>query len=1239
MDTDAAPLPGDALLDELAESVKGVLAADRKRLRRRFKRYKSDVRRRPAADFRRRGEILLASMKQSAAIKARREAAPIVVAYPEALPVSQHVDALKRLIEANQVVVIGGATGSGKSTQLAKLCLELERGVERQIGHTQPRRISARAIAARIAAETSTSVGEWIGYNVRFDDRRAPHSRLILMTDGILLNEINGDPLLEKYDTLIIDEVHERTLNIDVILGHLKRILVRRRDLKVIITSATLDLEVITNHFEGCATFEIAGRQYPVETRYRPIDEQYEDLSSAVAGAIRELDAEPPGDVLVFLPGEREIQDAAKALQHSDFSDREVLKLYSRLPQHQQDRIFQPRGRKRIVLATNVAETSLTVPGIRYVVDSGLARISRYSLKRKLQQLAPEPINRASANQRQGRCGRTAPGICIRLYDEADFDRRRISVEPEVLRTNLAEVILRLKAVGIESIETFPFPQPPQSRVIKDGYNVLHEIGAIDGERRLTAIGRTLSALPIDPRLGRIIVAAIDHDCVKEVLVIVSALSVSDPRDRPRDVRELADRAHKRYADTRSDFMWFVKAWDDVRKLVELPRNRRQRACRRLFLSVARVSEWVRVHDELAERLRQDGITLNAEAATYKRIHCAILSGFPALVGEWRDDRYQGCRETQFLAHPSSVLHRRNPKWVAAAEVIDSGRPYARLVARIEPRWITETLAHLIRRDYSPGLWDERRGCARVTEVQRLFGLIISADRQVDLQRIDAMQARAIMIRDGLVDYRLGQMPSFLTRNLQTLTRLRRLEARVRRRDIVVSADELSAFYDERIPGAICTRKGLLRWLRETPGAHALLTLSERDATLENRPDVPGYLFPDAIDIDGNRCLLDYRFEPDHIEDGLTVAVPLVLLPRVRAEHVDRLVPGLLPEKVEALMRGLPKQLRRKLTPIGDFSVAVTEAIESMAGDLCDAVSAAIKKITAVDIEPAILRAVTLPTHLNAMVAVVDEQGNRLGRDRELPRLQENLGQEAADALSGLGWGVADLSSRRWDFGALPDRIERDWQGATLVAYCGLAVEATDVRIKVFEQCDEARDSHRAAVIELLLNHVQPEIRTLTRLEQYDPIHLTAVSFGHTESVAGVFVRARARSVVTGAGEIRNEHAFGKLLDTFKAGLLAAVESRLERFETLLRRAWQIHEDVRDINAAVSERIIADIDSHLGALVGPHALAEIDQDLAPEFDRYFQALERRVERIASNPGKDLEKLTEVAALWNEFTSR
>lgn len=1227
-----------ALCSELQQSLAKVLLADEQRFRRRLKQLRRDLKRsefNPAKMHQRLSRVQRA-IEGSLDICQRRQQSRFRVAFSEQLPFSQHIDAIGELFDKHQVLIVTGATGSGKSTQLPKLCLQHGRGIRGRIGHTQPRRIAARAIAARIAEETATEPGSVTGYSVRFDDKLATTTRVKVMTDGILLNEIDHDPKLLQYDTIIVDEVHERSLNIDFLLGHLKRILALRRDLKLIITSATLATEQFEDFFDDVAVFDIEGRSYPIETRYCP-PEGDAGFAEVLGTAITELDEDARGDILVFLPGEREIREARKALQRLKLESTEVLTLYARLSAAQQARIFHPGELRRIVLATNVAETSLTVPRVKHVIDSGLARVSRYSPRRKLQQLPIEKIAQANADQRRGRCGREQAGICIRLYDEADFASRPPAMTPEILRTNLAGVILRLKAAGIEDIEHFPFAERPEERQLKDGYNVLQEIGALDAERKLTRLGRQVAEFPIDPRLARVLVEAGNQHCVREVLMIVAALSISDPRERPNDQRDLADRAHSEFADKRSDFLWFVNAFVFARELDQQNTGKRWRQCRKRFLSANRMQEWVMLHDYLARRAERSGLVSHATAASYKQIHLALITGFPSLVGEWQGEDYLGCRNLRFNIHPSSALHKRNIKWILAGDMVETSRPFARLAARIDARWVEQAAPHLIRRSYDAPHWDKKLGTARVTEIQRLFGLVLNAERLVELRKTDTLAARAALINVGLLEFQLGQWPDFLRNNRRTVRHIQDLEARARRRDLLATDTELYAFYDQRIPATICTRKALLRWLRADSSREQALTFALSDASHGAISEVSDWLFPSALTINNSPCKLSYCFEPGSEQDGVSVFVPLALLPAVEASDFDRLVPGLLSEKLEALLRGLPKTLRRQFSPLREYTMAALEALDNEYGELPQALARVLERMSGVKLSQADFAGIELAAHHLMRIVVIDTDGEPLQASRNLGQLRARYGMAAENEQQAIDWGIDKRQATSWCFGDLPQQITTRHRGFELHAWIALNDFDQAVGLSVWRERDSAAAIHKQGVSRLLLLNAQRERRALLNEQRhFEQTRLSARLFGHHGELFDNICAAVAAQKVNATTAVRTAAEFEALLNEFRTGLFADVCRAAQQLQDLFDRAQAIRRSIDDIDTPVSAEILSDINAQLAIMLGPGVITDLLNCDKTRIERYLRGLERRVERLAANPGKDLSKLQQLQPLWQRF---
>ncbi|HVE06010.1 MAG TPA: ATP-dependent RNA helicase HrpA [Paraburkholderia sp.] len=961
------------------------------------------------------------------------------ITFPEALPVSGRRDEIARAIAGHQVVIVSGETGSGKTTQLPKICLALGRGLgaggSGLIGHTQPRRIAASATGRRIAEELGTPFGEVVGYKVRFTDNLTPGASVKLMTDGILLAETQTDPLLKAYDTLIIDEAHERSLNIDFLLGYLKQILPRRPDLKLIVTSATIDADRFARHFGSderpAPVIEVSGRLYPVEVRYRPVAEESaavkaaqgtplreraksqretdRDLIDAIVDAADELCREGPGDVLVFLPGEREIRDAAEALRKHHPPHTEILPLFARLSAAEQERVFRASNARRIVLATNVAETSLTVPGIRYVVDTGLARVKRYSYRNKVEQLQVESISQAAANQRAGRCGRVADGICIRLYEEADFTARPRFTDPEILRSSLAAVILRMKSLHLTAIETFPFIEPPPGRAIADGYQLLNELGAVDDDNALTPLGRELARLPLDPRVGRMILAARDQQALREVLIIASALSVQDPRDRPIEAQEQADQAHRRFADERSEFMQWPKIWAWFEEAIEHKKSNRQLAdaCRANFLSQLRLREWRDVHSQLLTVVREHGWRLNESEATFEQIHLALLTGLLGNLGLKADDEpyYLGARGIKFHLWPGSPLLKKAGRWVMAAELVETSRLYARGIAKIEPEWVERVGAHLLKKSLSEPHWEKRAAQVSAFERAVLYGLTIYQRRRVSFGKQDPARARELFIRGALVEGEFDTRLAFFAHNRKLLAEIEQLEHKSRRQDVLVDDELIFGFYDEALPQGIYTGAGFERWYRDEIRKSGqpedklrLLYLSRDDLMRHEAAGVTTDLFPKRLTMAGIEMTLSYHFEPGSPRDGVTLAVPLYALNQVDARRAEWLVPGMLKEKAQLLLKSLPQKLRRHCVPLPQYAAGFAERNSGTrfgAGSLVDALIADVRGETQVALKQADFKLETLPAHLFMNFKVIDEHGRQLAMGRNLAQLRAELGGEA----------------------------------------------------------------------------------------------------------------------------------------------------------------------------------------------------------------------------------------------------
>jgi len=1237
---------------------------------------------------------VLAELEAAAGrIEARRRAVP-VVRYPPELPVSQLKDQIAEVIRDHQVVIIAGETGSGKTTQLPKICLELGRGVTGQIGHTQPRRIAARTVAERIAAELGTELGTTVGYKVRFADHSSDDTVIKLMTDGILLAEMQRDRQLLRYDTLIIDEAHERSLNIDFILGYLRQLLPRRPDLKVIITSATIDSERFSTHFAGgesgkhlaggesgkhlaggesgkhlagAPVIEVSGRTYPVEVRYRPLADpddpvkEPRDQVQGISDAVTELLAEGPGDILVFLSGEREIRDAAEALGDAD--DLEVVPLYARLSAAEQHRVFQPHRGRRVVLATNVAETSLTVPGIKYVIDPGTARISRYSLRTKVQRLPIEPISRASANQRKGRCGRTSDGVCIRLYSEQDFESRPEFTDPEILRTNLASVILRMAALDLGEVADFPFVDPPDSRNIADGVRLLAELGAVApgrGRSRLTDAGRKLARLPVDPRLGRMILEAGRNGCVREVLIIAAALSIQDPRERPAESREAADALHARFAEPGSDFLAYLTLWDYLRdQQRELSASAFRRMCRREFLHYLRVREWQDLCGQLTQAARELGIVAGPDvpgrdvpgrelpgrddpgrelrgrdvpgarlpADVADRVHISLLAGLLSHVGMKDTDQkppgkrrgmteFAGARGARFAIFPGSALARKPPDWVVAAELVETSRLWARTVARIEPEWAEALAAHLVQRSYTEPRWDARRGEVTATEKVTLYGLPVVAARQVSYGRIDPAAARELFIRHALVEGDWQTRHPFFARNQRLLDEAGDLERKARRRGIVADDGALFDFYDHRIPADVTSARHFDAWWKKARAADPdLLTLSPADllspAAGEIRPeDYPGSLgeFP-----------LSYEFAPGEPADGVTVDIPLAMLNQVTGEELGWQVPGLREELVTELIRSLPKQLRTAFVPAPDTARAVLARLGPARGDLLSALGAELGRMSGVTIPRDAWQESRLPAHLRPTYRVIDG-GRELAAGKDLAALWRQLRPRLQAALAGAAGGITRTGLRAWDFGALP----REFADGQLRAYPALADAGDSVDIRLFETEAEAAEAMRGGTRRLLLIAVPSGVRAVaSRLPVNAKLAMSRHPYPSAAALLDDCAACAADQVIAEAG--------GPAWDAEGfAGLLAAARSALAVnavgvVGAVARALAEAHAAEAGLDRAASPALapaIADMRAQLSGLIYPGFVAETGAQRLPDLLRYLRAISRRLEKAPLDPGRD-----------------
>jgi ATP-dependent helicase HrpA len=1175
--------------------------------------------------------------------------------YPADLPVAERREEIARAIAEHQVVIVAGETGSGKTTQLPKICLELGRGRRQRIGHTQPRRLAARTVAQRIAQELNTKLGELVGYQVRFTDQVSEDSAVKLMTDGILLAEMQHDRLLKDYDTIIIDEAHERSLNIDFLLGYFKRILPRRPDLKLIITSATIDLESFSRHFDDAPVIEVSGRTYPVETLYLDSVEQGDDgVQSQIVSLVQEIDAGQygkRGDVLVFLPGERDIRELARMLRRE--CELDILPLYARLSQAEQNRVFDLSRRRgtRVVLATNVAETSITVPGIRYVIDPGQARISRYSYRTKVQRLPIEAISQASANQRQGRCGRVEAGVCLRLYSEQDFQQRPEYTDPEIKRTNLAAVVLQMLTLGLGEVEDFPFINPPDARLVRDGYKLLEELGAVTRDGKLTGVGKRMARLPVDPRLGRMVLAAQDQSCLEEVLVIASALAVQDPRERPAEKQQQSDQMHLRFRHSRSDFMAWLNLWryyEEQRQA--LSQNQLRKLCKREFLSYLRMREWRDIHTQLSIACRQQKMRPRRELPeeeNYQGIHLALLSGLLGNIAQLQEGReYLGSRNRKLFVFPGSSQARKPPKWLVAAEIVETSRVYARDVGAIDPQWVLGINPDLLKHHYYHPRWQSRSGRAMAYERVSLYGLTVSDKRSVHYGPIAPEESRELLIREGLIAGKYRQFPPFLKHNQRLVRELQDLESRTRRRDILADEQVLFEFYDERLPADAYTAGRLQSWLKRNPQPAEGLKLDRETLLARELGTGLGEQFPDQLLWEDMRFKLSYRFEPGKDTDGVSVTVPVALLNRVPRYLFDWLVPGLLREKCIQLVKGLPKEKRKRLVPAPDYVDRALAQLSPQNVDLLDALAQTLSKLGGVALEAGDWATDKLDDYYRMNVRVVDARGQLLEQGRDLDSLVRQFRDDTRQSISS---GAQDTPARdgitRWDFGDLP----REWRfkqaGVEIVSWPALVDRGDSVAIELCDYPDDALLAHRLGVLRLLRLANSQQVKYLRKqLLRGNEFNLVLAGAGLERGslVEDLIDGAYIQAMGLGQQLPFDEGAFGALE---KAGR-AEVISCANELESVQLNTLKVLAEVRHKLAGMPigkwTDTREDIDRQLQHLLPPGFQRDTPGDWLAQYPRYLKALRTRVERLSGQYAKDQKHATllqELAEPLQESMSR
>ncbi|MFK4155224.1 ATP-dependent RNA helicase HrpA [Streptomyces fungicidicus] len=1208
---------------------------------------------------------------------AGRRARVPAVTYPEQLPVSQKKDAIAEAIRDHQVVIVAGETGSGKTTQIPKICMELGRGVRGMIGHTQPRRIAARTVAERVAEELDTPLGEAVGWKVRFTDQVNPNATFVkLMTDGILLAEIQTDRELRAYDTIIIDEAHERSLNIDFLLGYLSQLLPKRPDLKVVITSATIDPERFSRHFGDAPIIEVSGRTYPVEVRYRPLleedsEEADRDQITAITDAVEELMAEGPGDILVFLSGEREIRDTADALTRKRYRSTEVLPLYARLSHAEQHRVFQQHSGRRIVLATNVAETSLTVPGIKYVIDPGFARISRYSHRTKVQRLPIEPVSQASANQRKGRCGRTSDGICVRLYSEDDFLSRPEFTDAEILRTNLASVILQMTAAGLGEIEKFPFIDPPDHRNIRDGVQLLQELGALDAaqkdpRKRLTQTGRKLAQLPVDPRLARMVLEADRNGCVREVMVIAAALSIQDPRERPADKQTQADQQHARFRDESSDFLAYLNLWRYVREQQkERGSSSFRRMCKQEYLNFLRIREWQDIYTQLRTVAKQMGIHLNEEDAPEDRVHVSLLAGLLSHVGmkdvkESKDsgaagrkdggrNEYLGARNAKFAIFPGSALFKKPPRFVMSAELVETSRLWARVNAKIEPEWVEPLAEHLLKRTYSEPHWEKDQAAVMAYEKVTLYGVPIVAQRKVNYGRIDPEVSRELFIRNALVEGDWRTHHKFYADNRRLLTEVEELEHRARRRDILVDDETLFDFYEQRIPEHVVSGAHFDSWWKHKRHEQPDFLDFEREMLIrESAEAVTKADYPDSWRQGPLKFRVTYQFEPGADADGVTVHVPLQVLNQVTDEGFDWQIPGLREEVVTELIRSLPKPIRRNYVPAPNFAKAFLERAVPLQEPLTVTMARELKRMVGVPFEAEDFDWSRVPDHLRVTFRIVDERRRKLAEDKDLEALKLRLRPKARQALSQAAAATAQRQGGEslerkgltdWTIGSLTQVFETRRAGQPVKAYPALVDDGATVSVRLFDSEAEQAEAMWKGTRRLILLGipVNPAKFASEKLTNAQKLALSANPHGSVQALFDDCATAAADKLIADfGGPVWDEESYRKLYDKVRAEIVDTTVRAVGQVQQVLA-AWQACERrLKGVRSAALLPNLQDVRGQLDGLVRPGFVTEAGLRRLPDLMRYLVAADRRLQQMPANVQRDTTRMAKVHEMRDEY---
>ena len=1207
-------------------------------------------------------------IKKSIKHKEQKLKQTLHIHYPEALPVSQNVEKISQLIKDNQVVIIAGETGSGKTTQIPKICLSLGRGVEGLIGHTQPRRIAARTVATRLAEELDSTVGDVVGYKVRFTDQVSDKSYIKLMTDGILLAEMQNDRLLRQYDTLIIDEAHERSLNIDFILGYLKQILPKRPDLKVIITSATIDPERFASHFgvsdtDQAPILEVSGRTFPVEMLYRPLNEMKDndqesrddgvDVISGILQAVDELSGYGQGDILVFLNGEREIRDTAYALEKANLRHTQILPLFSRLTVQEQNRIFQPHAGRNIVLATNVAETSLTVPGIKYVIDPGTARISRYSYRTKVQRLPIEAISQASANQRAGRCGRVSEGVCIRLYSEDDYLSRPEFTDPEILRTNLATVILQMLALDLGDINNFPFVQPPDGRNINDGVRLLEELNAVDKTQAnqtstLTKTGRLLAKFPVDPRLAKMVLTAIDLGCIEQIFIIVAALSIQDPRERPFEKQQASDEKHNRFKDKQSDFISFLNLWDYINDNQKaLTNNQFRKLCQKEFLSFIRIREWQDIYSQLKLALKDNNIAMSSVTVDEENsqgkdiIHQAILSGLLSHIGQQDENReFKGARGSKFFIFPGSAVAKKPPKWLMAAELVETSRLFGRMVAKIDPLWIEPMAEHLLKRNYSEPHWEKKQGSVMGYEQISLYGMVIVAKRKVQFNTIEPDTCRELFIREALVNGDATIRESFYQRNLDLVKEVEKLEQKARRKDFLIDEEQLYHFYSDKLPEQIICQRSFLAWWKKTKLTQPKLLNFTREFLLnEDSKTITKAEYPDIWQQGNLSFALSYHFTPGDIDDGVSVNIPLGILNQVQEQGFDWQIPALRYELIIALIKGLPKALRRNFVPAPNYADACIAAIIQDENTLQQAVAKQLLRMTGVRLSDESWQDLDLPVHLQMNFKIINEKGKVVDQGRNLSLLQDKLkGKVKASIKQVADKGIERKEITSWDFSKLPSNYQKKVANLTIKAFPALVDNKQSVAIELFEHEVLADQAMLTGVARLILINIPSPIKYLQqKLPNKAKLGLYFNPFGSINDLLNDCILASCQFLVKEQSEIpRDEESFNQCMNYVRAEIADTVLNLAIKVERVLQLSHEINKKLKGnvpLNLIQSH---GDVKQHLQKLIYKGFITQAGYQRMADIERYLKAIQRRLEKLPIDPNQDRLKMIEADKVEQQF---